>query len=142
MINNNKVIIYLKSKSTIFSKIIEHKSFNNFVIFKYKNIWDTVKLIENNYSKYKKIIIIDDFGVLPFLYLSKVDKLVVASSYSEYCSKFTSLHNNARILCMGEKITGVEIMMSSMDYFINTNYEGGRHSARLNMLNIETKNEK
>jgi ribose 5-phosphate isomerase B len=43
-------------------------------------------------------------------------------------------HNNANILCMGGRTTGVLIAEEIIDVFINTKFEGGRHQNRIDLI--------
>lgn len=44
-------------------------------------------------------------------------------------------HNNANILCLGERITGSEVALDILKAFLETNYEGGeRHERRIGKL--------
>lgn len=57
-----------------------------------------------------------------------------------YSAKYTRLHNNANVLCMGAVVTGVGLAKMIVDTFLETEYEGGRHQARLDMI-TEIENE-
>ena len=43
-------------------------------------------------------------------------------------------HNNANILCMGARVTGVELAKSILDTFLKEEFEGGRHQLRVSMI--------
>lgn len=43
-------------------------------------------------------------------------------------------HNNANMLAMGGRITSVEDAIRITDAWLDTEFEGGRHSRRVNML--------
>ena len=49
-------------------------------------------------------------------------------------AKFTRLHNNANVLCLGARIIGVELAKAIVDEFLNNDFEGGRHLNRINKL--------
>ena len=40
-------------------------------------------------------------------------------------------HNNANILALGARLTSEEHAKTIVDTFLTTNYEGGRHDARI-----------
>ena len=46
----------------------------------------------------------------------------------------TKQHNNANILALGGRTTGDELAMESVDEWLDTQYEGGRHQRRVEML--------
>jgi len=41
------------------------------------------------------------------------------------------LHNNANILCLGQKYVDTPIALASVEAFLKTDFEGGRHEARV-----------
>ncbi len=51
----------------------------------------------------------------------------------------SKLHNNANIVAFGARIVGAETAKAIVDAFLDTQYEGGRHQTRVDMLaEIET----
>ena len=46
----------------------------------------------------------------------------------------TKQHNNANILALGGRTTGEELAMEIVDEWLDTQYEGGRHQRRVEML--------
>lgn len=59
-------------------------------------------------------------------------KGVRAACCSDYFSaKYTRLHNNANILCMGGRVVGAGLACELLDVFIDTEFEGGRHAKRV-----------
>ncbi len=49
-------------------------------------------------------------------------------------ARLTRLHNNANVLALGARITGEAAIFDIIDAFLNTEYEGGRHDARIQKL--------
>lgn len=49
-------------------------------------------------------------------------------------AKFTRLHNNANVLCLGARIIGISSAEEIAKTFIATVFEGGRHQRRIDML--------
>lgn len=59
-------------------------------------------------------------------------KGVRAACCSDYFSaKYTRLHNDANILCMGGRVVGAGLACELLDVFIDTEFEGGRHAKRV-----------
>ena len=54
---------------------------------------------------------------------------------TELHARFTRLHNNANVLCLGARVTGVELALAIVDTFLSTEFEGGRHQRRIDLLN-------
>ena len=55
------------------------------------------------------------------------------------CNNYTSVnmarkHNNANIIALGARNTSVDMVMPLILAFINTEFDGGRHEKRVNML--------
>lgn len=49
-------------------------------------------------------------------------------------------HNNANILALGQRVVGVGLALDIVDTFLNTEFEGGRHSNRIDKISqIEKK---
>ena len=51
-----------------------------------------------------------------------------------YSAKFTRLHNNANVLCMGALVTGEGLAKMIVDTFLGTEFEGGRHQTRIDLI--------
>ena len=54
---------------------------------------------------------------------------------NEFSAEMTRRHNDANVICMGARVISVEKAIAPADIFVNTEYEGGRHDARVAMLN-------
>ena len=57
-----------------------------------------------------------------------------------YSAKFTRLHNNSNVLCIGALVTGAGVAKEIADIFLTTEFMGGRHETRVNMI-TEIENE-
>ncbi len=53
----------------------------------------------------------------------------------EYSAKMTRQHNDANVLCLGGRVVGFGLAADMVHIFLNTEFEGGRHLTRVNMLN-------
>ena len=52
-----------------------------------------------------------------------------------FSARFTRLHNNANVLCMGARVIGIGLATDITELFLSTEFEsGGRHEARVNMI--------
>lgn len=49
-------------------------------------------------------------------------------------AKLSRQHNNANVLCLGERLVGVEIAKDCTEQFLHTAFEGGRHQGRVSKL--------
>ena len=51
-----------------------------------------------------------------------------------------AMHNEANIIAFGARVVGSEVAKAIVDAFFETEYEGGRHIARVDMIrDIEKK---
>ncbi len=57
-----------------------------------------------------------------------------------FSAKATREHNNANVLCFGERVVGAGLALQLVDIFVDTEYIGGRHEARVQMLSQIEKN--
>ena len=52
-----------------------------------------------------------------------------------FSARMTRMHNNANVLCFGERVIGYGLACDIVDQFVNTEFEGGRHQARVDDIN-------
>ena len=53
---------------------------------------------------------------------------------TELHAKFARRHNDANILCLGARMTGVELAKAIVEAFLTTGLEGGRHKRRIDKI--------
>lgn len=82
-------------------------------------------------------IVIDDYGVAPFMVASKNHGIVCAPTYEDYTSSMTRHHNSTQIITLGANITAEVLSCQLAENFVKTEYDGGRHQIRIDMLNRE-----
>lgn len=51
-----------------------------------------------------------------------------------FTARMTRLHNDSNVLCLGERITGVGLALDIVDIWLKTEFEGGRHQKRIDMI--------
>ena len=52
-----------------------------------------------------------------------------------YSARMTRKHNDANVLTMGERVTGFGLALDIVRSFLETEFEGSRHQARVDALN-------
>ena len=84
----------------------------------------------------------NDFGILICstgigisISANKVKGIRAALCGDLHSAEMTRRHNDANVICMGARVISVEKAIALADIFVNTEYEGGRHDARVAMLN-------
>lgn len=65
---------------------------------------------------------------------NKVKGIRAAVCNDGYSARYTRLHNDANILCMGERVIGTGLALELVDIFLETEFEGGRHQRRVNLI--------
>ena len=51
-----------------------------------------------------------------------------------FSARFTRLHNDSNVLCLGGRVVGTGLALELCDLFIDTEFEGGRHQTRVDMI--------
>lgn len=65
---------------------------------------------------------------------NKIHGIRAACCSDYFSAKYTRLHNDANVLCMGGRVVGVGLACELVDTFLNTSFEGGRHTLRIEKL--------
>lgn len=65
---------------------------------------------------------------------NKIKGIRAISAIDPYSVKYSRLHNNANILCLGGRVVSSGLAIELINIFLNTNFEGGRHQRRLDMI--------
>lgn len=82
-----------------------------------------------------RAVLICGTGIGMSMAANKVPGVRAAVCENCYCSKFTRLHNDANVLCLGARVTGVELAKMILEFFLTTEFEGGRHQRRVEKIN-------
>lgn len=53
-----------------------------------------------------------------------------------FSARATRTHNDANVLCFGERVVGAGLAFELVDAFLTTEFEGGRHQRRVDMVNF------
>ena len=51
-----------------------------------------------------------------------------------YSARMTRAHNDANVLCMGARVIGSCLAQDILDAFLSSEFEGGRHATRVDMI--------
>ena len=66
---------------------------------------------------------------------NKVAGIRAANCGDYFSAKYTRLHNDANILCLGARVIGDGLACELVDVFLSTNFEGGeRHIRRISQI--------
>ena len=65
---------------------------------------------------------------------NKVHGVRAALCLDEFTARMAREHNDANVLSLGGRIVAEHFALTVLDVFLNTQYEGGRHDARLSQI--------
>ena len=65
---------------------------------------------------------------------NKMRGIRAALCYSEETAKLARSHNDANVMSMGGRLTDPVLALKMVDVFLSTDFEGGRHLARIQDL--------
>ena len=51
-----------------------------------------------------------------------------------FSARMIRMHNNANMLSIGARVVGQGLALDMVDAFLNTDFEGGRHATRVDMI--------
>ncbi len=79
-------------------------------------------------------VLICGTGVGISLAANKVKGIRAAVCSEPYTARMVRKHNDAQIIAFGARVVGAELAKMIVDEFMNTEFEGGRHQTRVNMI--------
>ena len=65
---------------------------------------------------------------------NKVPGVRAATVYDATSARLARQHNDANVLCLGERLTGPEVASEALRAWLNAEFEGGRHVGRIDKL--------
>lgn len=65
---------------------------------------------------------------------NKVKGIRAAVCSSEFTAEMCRRHNDANALCLGARVLPADLAIKLVDIFLNTEFDGGRHSKRLEQI--------
>ena len=57
-----------------------------------------------------------------------------AACSDTFSARLTRVHNDANVLCFGERVVGMGLALDLVDAFIDAEFEGGKHQRRVDMI--------
>jgi len=79
-------------------------------------------------------ILICGSGIGVSITANRFEGIRAALCANEYMARMSRLHNDANVLCLGERIIGVDLAKAIADAFLGTEFEGGRHQRRVDLI--------
>jgi len=85
-------------------------------------------------GKADKGILICGTGIGMSIAAGKVRGIRAARCTEPFSAELSRRHNDANILCLWARITGVELASRTVEVWLNTPFEGGRHARRVGKI--------
>lgn len=92
-------------------------------------------------GEFERGILICGTGIGISIAANKHDGIRAACCSDTFSARMTRMHNNANVLCFGGRVVGAGLACDMVDLFVDTEFEGGRHQSRIDLITeIEKKN--
>ncbi len=78
-----------------------------------------------------KGILVCGTGIGMSMAANKVKGIRAAHVTDTFSARMTKEHNDANVICLGERITGIEIALEIVEAYLNATFQGGRHANRV-----------
>jgi len=65
---------------------------------------------------------------------NKIPGVRAAVVQDVFSARMAMLHNDARVLCLGERVVGPGLAKSLVDAWLESSFEGGRHARRVGKI--------
>lgn len=65
---------------------------------------------------------------------NKIKGIRAACCSDIFSAKFTRLHNDANVLCLGARVVGEGLAWELVKVFVETGFEGGKHARRVGLI--------
>ena len=66
---------------------------------------------------------------------NKIKGVRCGIAYNDEVARLMRQHNDANVISFGQKFMALEDVLRRVDIFLNTEFEGGRHLTRVEMIN-------
>jgi ribose 5-phosphate isomerase B len=89
-----------------------------------------------------KGILICGTGIGMSIAANKIKGIRAALCSDCFSAKYTRLHNDSNVMCMGARTLGHGLAVELSEIFLSTGFEGGRHQRRIDLITkLENKND-
>ncbi len=82
----------------------------------------------------EKGILICGTGIGMSIAANKIDGIRAAHVTDTYSARMTKEHNDANVICLGERITGCDLALEIVNAYLNAEFQGGRHENRVKKI--------
>lgn len=125
----NKIINFLKEENF---EVTDNGTYNTDAVDYPVIAKDTAKKIAN--GDFEKGILICGSGIGMSIAANKINGIRAVVCSDTTSARFSRLHNNANVLCFGERIIGEYLAKDICKIWLNTEFEEDRHSRRVELI--------
>ncbi len=79
-------------------------------------------------------ILICGTGIGMSITANKIKGIRAALCHDKFCAQMSRAHNDANILCMGQRVIKEDLALEIVNIWLNTDFEGGRHKKRIDII--------
>lgn len=91
-------------------------------------------------GEYDRGVLVCGSGVGMSMAANKIRGIRAALCHDTYTARYSRLHNNANVLCMGERVIGMGLAGEVLTTWLWAEFEGGRHERRVaKIMELEDK---
>ena len=90
------------------------------------------KLVGSGECQFGIVVCTSGEGIM--ISANKVKGVRCAMGYNDEVSALSRQHNNANMIAFGQKFMALEDVLRRIDIFLSTEFEGGRHATRVQMI--------
>ena len=83
---------------------------------------------------YEKGVLICGTGIGISMAANKIKGVRAALCGDYFSAKYTRLHNDSNIIAFGARVIGAGLACELVDVFLQTEFEGGRHQRRIDLI--------
>ena len=85
-------------------------------------------------GEYERGVLICGSGIGMSVAANRFKGVRAALCHNPYLARLSRQHNNANILVMGGRVIGPELAFEMLRVFLGTNFDGGRHQRRIDLI--------
>lgn len=87
-------------------------------------------------GEFERGILVCGTGIGMSIAANKHKGIRAACCSDTFSARMTRMHNDANVLCLGGRVVGAGLACDMVDLFVDTDFQGGRHTQRVEMLSL------
>jgi ribose 5-phosphate isomerase B len=128
-------------KEFIKSKLSEKYSIEDYGVHNETSV-DYPTVVQNGCKKLLNkectvLIALCGTGIGASIAANRIKGIRAALCHDEFTAEMAKLHNNANVLVLGGRVLGKDLCMRIIYKWLQTEFEGGRHQRRIDLLENE-----